>query len=278
MITSVTTNHNNNSSNSNNNYLTAPSQKNLNAKSSISILPHEDWNELQYACSIENLDGVKAILHGGIDANWAMESNAVPQTTPLHIACRTGNIELVKLLMPHCNINRPDQLGFTPLHYATVARQKDLVLFLLDQGASAAATSKNGSTAKDLAEHMAFNDILDALQSRFNLETDPTLPMFREWLNSLGGGQYLDSFIREKYDLRFIAEKGLTKEDLDVVGIPPGGLRRKLEVLHDLNKFYTPEEEEDEEEEDDEEGDGDDEEDEDDGDEDEEDGDEDEED
>jgi hypothetical protein len=102
--------------------------------------------------------------------------------------------------------------------------------------------------------------------------------MFREWLNSLGGGQYLDSFIREKYDLRFIAEKGLTKEDLDVVGIPPGGLRRKLEVLHDLNKFYTPEEEEDEEEEDDEEGDGDDEEDEDDGDEDEEDGDEDEED
>jgi ankyrin repeat protein len=32
-------------------------------------------------------------------------------------------------------------MGFTPLHYATVARKKDAVLLLLAEGASAAAES-----------------------------------------------------------------------------------------------------------------------------------------
>ena len=152
----------------------------------------------------------------------------------------------------YCNF----QWGFTPLHYAVAARQKDAILFLLSQGASVAQESKNGSTAKDLAEKMNLVDIIDALTSKLNLEKDPSLPQFREWLNHLGGGEYLPRFIDAGYDLPFIVQHGLKDEDLDCVGIPRTkmGLRRKIMNLRELGNFYTAEEEEAEEEE--EEGEG----------------------
>ncbi len=66
----------------------------------------------------------------------------IPQVTPLHIAVKTGNLELIKLLLPNSNINKADQYGFTPLHYATVGRKKEVVMLLLSEGASVAAESK----------------------------------------------------------------------------------------------------------------------------------------
>lgn len=37
------------------------------------MIPNEDWNELQYGCSIENLEMVKGLLNTGADANWATD-------------------------------------------------------------------------------------------------------------------------------------------------------------------------------------------------------------
>lgn len=83
------------------------------------------------------------------------------------------------------------------------------------------------------------------------LFTDPTVPMFKEWLNHLGGGEYAAKFIEAGYDLPFIAKHGVTAEDLDCVGIPSSkmGLRRKISTLHELSQFYEADADEEEEEE-----------------------------
>lgn len=98
---------------------------------------------------------------------------------------------------------------------------------------------------------------MDALTSKINLEKDDTVPAFREWLNHLGGGEYLSKFIDSGYDLRFIKKQGLIDEDMDCVGIPKSkmGLRRKLMSLHELDKFFEDDEDADDEDEDDDEDD-----------------------
>lgn len=123
---------------------------------------------------------------------------------------------------------------------------------------------QNGVTARDIADKLNLGDLVDALTSKANLEKDSTLPAFRDWLNHLGGGEYISKFIDAGYDLRFIRKQGIIEADLDCVGIPTSkmGLRRKLMSLHELEKFFSGEdEEEDDDEEDDEDDDEDDEED-----------------
>ena len=50
---------------------------------------------------------------------------------------------------------------------------------------------------------------------------------------------YFNSFLQSGYDLKFIAQHGLSDEDLDSVGVPSSqmGIRRKLKVLHRLDEF-----------------------------------------
>lgn len=89
-------------------------------------------------------------------------------------------------------------------------------------------------------------------------KSDPTVPIFKEWMIYLGAGEYATKFIEAGYDLPFIAKHGLADKDLDCIGIPNNkmGLRRKIIQLHELNKFYEPEtvdNDEDEEDEDEEE-------------------------
>jgi hypothetical protein len=47
--------------------------------------------------------------------------------------------------------------------------------------------------------------------------------------------------LQSGYDLTFIAQHGLTDEDLDSIGVPPTqmGLRRKLKLLHRINEFFS---------------------------------------
>mmetsp|Transcript_16954 Transcript_16954/g.28730 ORF Transcript_16954/g.28730 Transcript_16954/m.28730 type:complete len:250 (-) Transcript_16954:411-1160(-) len=227
----------------------------------------DDWNALQFACSIGDVEVVKTLLSDGAAPDFRTKSQVLPQVTPLHIAARYGHLEIVKLLSTYCDVNLQDQWGFTAIHYATVSRSKDVVLYLLGNGASAVLASKSGCTAQDLAEQLKFDDIIDSLKSKSNLELDPTVPMFKEWMNHLGGGEFTANFLEAGYDLPFIAKHGVTAEDLDSVGIPKTkmGLRRKISQLHELEKFYEAEEadeeeddDEDEEEDDEEEEDDDD--------------------
>ncbi len=80
---------------------------------SIAHILQEYWNELQYQVSRGDIDAVQGLLLKnpvGYDANIIAESTAVPKVSPLHIACRIGGTEMVKLLLPHCDINVADQV------------------------------------------------------------------------------------------------------------------------------------------------------------------------
>jgi hypothetical protein len=212
-----------------------------------SLYPQDDWNPLLYASSVSEVEATRYLLSEGADVNFQTQGKVIPQLTALHIAVRAGNLEMVKLLTHQCDPNRQDQWGFTPIHYATISRNKDIVAYLLSNGASATIESKNKVTALDMAKELKFDDIMDLLASKTTLETDPTLPQFRQWLCHLGAGEYLGKFLDSGFDLKFIAKGGLTHDDLDAVGIPSvekRGLRRKLIDLWELSKFYTGEEEE----------------------------------
>jgi len=110
----------------------------------------------------------------------------------------------------------------------------------------------------DIAQQLNFEDITDALKSKSTLESgmshalpsccyliafdtpilrsDPTVPLFKNWLISLGAGEYSSRFIEAGYDLPFVAKHGLSDKDLDCVGIPNSkmGLSRKISELHQL--------------------------------------------
>ena len=197
--------------------------------------------------SIGDIEITKYLLGCSVDANTQGLTSATPQLTALHIAVRGGCLDIVKLLCEYTSIdiNRQDQYGFTPLIYAVIARNKEIILYLTSRGASSILASKAGSTPLDIAKELNYDDIVDILLSKTNSETDPTLPQFRNWLCSLGAGEYLPKFVEAGYDLKFIVKQGLTDQDLDCIGIPMSklGIRRKITTLHKLSEFYTAEDE-----------------------------------
>lgn len=84
--------------------------------------------------------------------------------TPLHIAARTGHLEVVKTLIEHGNdINTQGAFNFTPLHLAVQNNHKDLVELLLKEGANRelrGGFDDNQMTAKELAEQEGEEDII----------------------------------------------------------------------------------------------------------------------
>ena len=61
-----------------------------------------------------------------------------------------------------------------------------------------------------MARELKFDEIADILLSKTNLESDPTLPKFRDWLLSLGAAEYLPKFLEAGFDLPYISSKGLS--------------------------------------------------------------------
>eukprot|EP01038_Epipyxis_sp_PR26KG_P010201 gene10201-13725_t len=219
--------------------------------------PFEDWNQLHYATSVGSIESVQNLLANGFNINSQNKSKVIPQVTPLHIAVRQSNAQLVSLLVESSIVNVQDQWGFSPLHYAVIVHNRQIVQLLLSNGASAVISSKNGSTPLDLANSLHYDDIIDILSSKMKLEQDPSYPKFKEWLSHLGAGEYSSKFLQAGYDLPFIAKHGLAESDLDCVGIPLTklGIRRKIIALHNLNDFYDAHDDDNEDDEDEENGD-----------------------
>lgn len=229
----------------------------------------DDYEPLHLSTAVGDLVTVKYLVGNGVDVSSQSSSSCIiPQLCSLHIAVRYGYEDIIKYLIMQadCNVNKQDQWGFTPLHYAVITRNKAVIMHLIGHGSSAIIKSKLGSTPLELAKALNYDDIIDILASKETSESDPTLPQFRSWLCSLGAGEYLAKFLEAGYDLPFILKSGLTDQDLDCVDIPMSklGIRRKILCLHNLSDFYsTPEGEEEDgevengdEDEDDEEDDG----------------------
>lgn len=74
------------------------------------------------------------------------------RTSPLHIACRSGNLAVVTTLL-NCgaSVNITDCAGWAPLHVASYCRRSDIVSVLLQRGADPTIANARGETPWDIA-------------------------------------------------------------------------------------------------------------------------------
>ena len=73
--------------------------------------------------------------------------------TPLHLACSSGHLDVVRYLATdhNANLEAADNDGLTPLHWVCRLGYRELARFLLAEGADLFAVSGDGKTAFDWA-------------------------------------------------------------------------------------------------------------------------------
>jgi len=95
----------------------------------------------------------------------------VSNQTPLHVAARTTNYRILLLLLStHMfDINIPDKIGWTPLHYAASHSSLKCISLLLEHGASIDAMNDQGLTPVDLAINRHSSKIIQKFYSKKTL-------------------------------------------------------------------------------------------------------------
>lgn len=92
---------------------------------------------------------VKVLLGYGSEC----QSYDLKQRTPLHIACYTGNLEIVHTLtLQGAKPDVTDNLGRTPVHYAADANRSNILEFFIERGINVTTPDSTGKTPLSLAQ------------------------------------------------------------------------------------------------------------------------------
>lgn len=103
----------------------------------------------------------RELLEKGADCGWKDEYGY----TPLHYACIRGNPDMVELLVAHSDdLDVPNPSGNTPLMKACFWDQADIVRILLSFGADCRQRNRRGHTAIDIARHRKDRKIVRILK------------------------------------------------------------------------------------------------------------------
>lgn len=103
---------------------------------------------LMLAAASNNSEQVAKLIKSGAPADTYDEN----RTSPLHIACRQGSIDVVHELLDHrASLDITDCAGWTSLHIASFSSHAEIVALLLMYNADATIINRNGETPWDLA-------------------------------------------------------------------------------------------------------------------------------
>ncbi len=113
-----------------------------------------------------DVDGVKFFAKSGAEL---VNQKNIGGATPLLLACREGNLEIVKILIDNgANINATDNEGWTPLMRAALAGKKDIIDLLITKNAQAAGVNSIGESAIFHATSSDCNECLRSMFRKFN--------------------------------------------------------------------------------------------------------------
>lgn len=120
------------------------------------------WTPLHYAAAYAQKDMAAFLIERGADVTMKDESGA----TPLHIAAENGSIAVAYELLQHgVNVNiRTDIHELTPLHSAVIGGKKDMVEFLILNGADVNAKDHGGETPLSWAYRSKSADMINLLR------------------------------------------------------------------------------------------------------------------
>lgn len=113
----------------------------------------------------ENIDLIRLSIELGASVNDE-ECGIYDDETPLSIACSTGNLEIVKLLLDSgawTDTEKDDYESLNPLMCAVVRGNIEIVKLLIERGANVDVIRDGGSTALSIAIDRNYLDIVEYL-------------------------------------------------------------------------------------------------------------------
>lgn len=125
------------------------------------------WTSLHWAADMGMADGERekifsALIQAGADLNV----RDLEGSTPLLVACRSGNGDLVRqLIAAGANIHAANNKGWTALIEAACYGDPQTVTFLLDSGADITARTVKGETALEKARDYEWEEIVRILNT-----------------------------------------------------------------------------------------------------------------
>jgi len=158
---------------------------------------------LMSAVASGDIEGVKFFSRAG---GFLINQKNIGGATAIHIAARTGNIEITKILLANgADVNIADNEGFTPLMRASAANSAPIVDMLLDKNANAEIFNNSGDSAIILASLADCSDCINKIFTKSNLIKKMDTKLLKE--------QLVDSFIiarnRENQTLQNLLENYL---------------------------------------------------------------------
>lgn len=114
------------------------------------------FTPLHRAVEKGNISLVKFIISKGVDANQRsekiIEEKMHSYSTPLHLAAIGAHREVIDYLLSNgANPNLHDHIGYTPLHFAAMNGDEETIRLLIKGGANVKSVSNYGSSPLDVA-------------------------------------------------------------------------------------------------------------------------------
>jgi ankyrin repeat protein len=130
----------------------------------ISRLGRHAESLMHQAVHHENIEVIKRFLKHNVNVNAKNINGDYYEDTPLHIATRKGNKEIVELLIAHgADINMPNYDDNTPLHIATMGGNIEIVELLIARGADINLPNYDEDTPLHIATRKGNKEIVELL-------------------------------------------------------------------------------------------------------------------